>query len=258
MTPISKTQRPTYASLAKENSELKARVAALESGKGPVSVDPKEGLLEIRDLRIGPLSVETARVRAPALRQASREMENVEAWLGGKESLQKLTEGPVVVDRLKAKIPLPFVNSLMEKIAGDQMTRAGLSDVSLSQGKDRTLKVQGKVKKGLTLPFEANGSLATTDDGKVKFSLQSSKLGGLPMPNFLVSLAGRFAGDALKKAGLEVDGKDFAFDPQALKPENILFKMKNIEVQDGAILVEGAAPAIRGRSSVPKVTRTRS
>jgi hypothetical protein len=259
MTPISNTQRPSYAKLARENSELKARVADLESKNGPISVNPEQGTLEVQDLRIGPLSVESARVRAPALRKATRDMEKIETWLdGGKDSLKEFADGPVVIDRLKAEIPLPFVNSLMEKIAGDQMSRAGLSNVSLSQGEGTSLRVQGQVKKGIKLPFEVNGSLAATKDGKVKFSLQSSRLGGLPMPNFLVSMASKFADDGLRKAGITVEGQDFTFDPKRLKPENVLFKMDSLAVHDGAILVDGSAPSVRGKSNIPQIPRKRS
>jgi hypothetical protein len=257
MTPIDKTQRPSYASLAQKNRELQARVTELESKKGPISIDPEKGALEVKDLRVGPLSVETAQIRAPALRNATRDLEKVETWLsGGKNSLQNFTDGLVVVDRLKARIPLPFVNSLMEKIAGDQMSRAGLSEVSLSQGEGDRLKIQGKVKKGIKVPFEVTGALGTTADGKVKFSLQTSKLGGLPMPNFLVSMATKFAGDSLSKGGVKVDDqKNYTFDPKGLQPDNILFRLDNLAVQDGAILVEGSAPFVEGKSSIPKISR---
>ena len=256
MTPIKHTQRPSYANLAQENRELKARLAELESKKSPISVDPAAGSLTVEDLNVGPLSVDTLQVRAPSLRKATRELENVETWLGGgKKSLKQFSEGPVVVDRLRAKVPLPFVNSIMEKIAGAQMTKAGLSEVHLSQGEEQALKVTGKVKKGIKLPFEVTGNLGTTEDGKLKFSLQSSKLGGLPMPNFLVSVATRLAGDSLSDAGVEVDGKDFSVDPSRLKPKNVLFQMDELSVQDGAILLSGAAPVVQGKSSIPNIPR---
>lgn len=257
MTPIQQTQRPSYANLARENRELKAKLAELEAKKSPISVDPQSGALSVEQLSVGPLSIDTLQVRAPALRNATRELEKVETWVsGGQDSFKQFSQGPVVVDRLKAKIPLPFVNSLMEKIAGDQMTRAGLSEVHLSQGEEQTLKVTGKVKKGLQLPFEVTGDLGATNDGKLKFSLRSSKLGGLPMPNFLVSMATRLAGDSLAGAGVEVEGKDFTVDPTRLKPKNVIFQMKDLSVQDGAILVDGAAPVVRGKSRIPKIDRS--
>ena len=120
MTPIQNTQRPSYADLAQENRQLKAKLAALETKQSPISVDPAAGSVSVTDLNIGPLSIDTLQVRAPSLRKATRDFENVEAWLsGGEKSLKQFSTGPVVVDRLKAKIPLPFVNSLMEKIANN-------------------------------------------------------------------------------------------------------------------------------------------
>ena len=259
MTPIQNTQRPSYANLAHENKQLKAKLAELESKKSPISVDPAAGSLSVDDLNIGPLNIDTLQVRAPSLRKATCELENVETWLSGKQdSLRQFSEGPVVVDRLKAKIPLPFVNSLMEKIAGDQMTKAGLSDVKLAQGEDQALTVTGKVKKGIKLPFEVTGNLGTTEDGKLKFSLKSSKLGGLPMPNFLVSVATRLAGDSLSDAGVEVEGKDFSVDPSRLKPQNVLFQMEDLSIQDGAIIVNGAAPVTQGKSNIPRIPRRRN
>lgn len=259
MTLISTTKRASYANLARENQELKARVAELESKQGPISLTPEEGLLEVKDLRVGPLSVESAQVRAPALRKASRDLEKVEAWLGeGRDSLKGLADGPVVVDRLKAKIPLPFVNSILEKVAGAQMAEAGLSEISLSQGENNQLKLKGKVKKGLKVPFEVTGALATTDEGKIKFSLLSSKLMGLPMPGTLVSLATRFAGESLSKAGVEVDGQDYTIDPERIKPKNVLFEMNSLAVSDGAILVDGSAPVVKGTSNIPKIPRKKA
>ena len=256
MTPIKHTQRPSYANLAQENRELKARLAELETKKSPISVDPAAGSLTVDDLNVGPLSIDSLQVRAPSLRKATRELANVETWLGGgQKSLKQFSEGPVIVDRLKAKVPLPFVNSIMEKIAGDQMTKAGLSEVRLSQGEEEAIKVTGKVKKGIKLPFEVTGNLGTTEDGKLKFSLKSSKLGGLPMPNFLVSVATRLAGDSLSDAGVDVDGKDFSVDPSHLKPKNVLFQMEELSVQDGAILLSGAAPVVRGKSNIPTIPR---
>lgn len=244
--------------LLAENRRLKAQLADMQASKPPITLDPKSGELQVDNLSLGSLTIEKLRVRAPGLREASADLKDVANWLPSKENeanFKKLAEKPVVVDELKARIPLPFVNSIMERIAGKQMQDAGLSEVRLSQGEGSQIRVNGRVKKGISLPFEINGDLVGTPDGKAKFSLRSSRVAGLPMPNFLVSFATKFAGESLEKAGIAVDGGEFSLDTQKMKPDKLLFELQSLSVQDGAILIEGAAPVRTGASSVPRVPR---
>lgn len=244
--------------LLAENRRLKAQIADMQASKPPITIDPKSGELQVDNLSLGSLRIEKLRLRSPGLREASSDLKDVENWLPTKENeakFRELVEKPVVIDELKARIPLPFVNSILEKIAGEQMQDAGLSEVRLSQGEGSQIRVNGRVKRGISLPFEVNGDLVGTPDGKAKFSLRSSRVAGLPMPNFLVSFATKFAGQSLEKAGIVVDGSDFSIDTQKTKPKQILFELKSLTAQDGAILLEGAAPFRSGASSVPRIPR---
>jgi len=141
----------------------------------------------------------------------------------------------------------------MDQIAGDQLKEAGLSEVRLSQGEGRQVRVRGTLKKGLSLPFEVNGNLAASSDGGVKFSLQSSRLGGVPMPNLLLSLATKLAGESLEKAGVSVQGDDFTIDTKRLTPKNVSFELSELSVDNGALVLEGSAE--QRKSSVPLIPR---
>jgi hypothetical protein len=231
--------------LIRENQRLKQRIAELEAKRSPISANPETGEIQIDDLSVGGMDIEKLRVRVSGLRAATTDVGDIGAWAKGRPNLAPLTalaQKPLVVDELKARIPLPLVNSMMDQIAGDQLKKAGLSEVRLSQGEGGEVRVRGMIQKGLTLPFEVNGNLSTTTEGKVKFKLLSSRLAGFPMPNLLVSIATRFAGDSLDKAGVTFDNNEFTLDPQQFKPKNVHFQLEELSVHDGAVTIGGAAP----------------
>lgn len=248
----------SHADLLAENARLRAQLKAANERRSPISIDPSQGEITVDNLTLGGLSVESLRVRSPGLRGATVHLQDIGNWSPTKlqtGALGELTKKPLVIDELKARVPLPVVNSLLENVAGHQMAKAGLSEINLSQGSGNQLKVTGRLKKGISLPFEASGELGTTADGKVKFSLKSSRLGGIPMPNSLVGLASNLAGASLAKAGVSVDGENFTIDTSRQKPDNLIFQLDQVALVDGALTVQGSAPTRKAKSSIPSVPR---
>lgn len=250
-------------SLAAENLQLKKRVAELESrANSPIAIDPKKGKVEVNDLAIGSLAIEKLELHSDALSGTSEkigaELANLKLNRFKPADLKQLSREPLTVRALKASIPLPLVNSILDQVAGAELQRAGLSDIRLSQNKDGSLKVVGKSHKGLTLPFEANGRLSTTGDGKIKFQLENSRVGSIPMPGFLVSFATSLAEGKLRKAGVSTDGQEFVIDPNQHKPDNIRFQLDKLSVHDGAILIEAGSPTVSRPSPVPRIPRAAS
>lgn len=249
-------------SLVAENLQLKRRVAELEKkASSPISADPKSGEVHIDHFSIGPLNIEKLDVHSQALASAANDVEgsltNLKSGHLFPCDLKQLSQKPVIVRALKAQIPVPFVNSILEQVAGAELKKSGLSDLRLSQAEPGQLTVNGTSHKGLPLPFEVTGHLSATDDGKLKFHVRRSKLGIIPLPNALVSLAGKLAGDQLAKAGVAADGQEFTIDPAQYKPKNVLFQLDKLNVVDGAILVEGGAPVVSRPSPIPKIRRKR-
>lgn len=247
-------------SLVAENLQLKRRVAELEKkASSPISADPKSGEIHVDHFSIGPLNIEQLDVHSQALAVAANDVEgslkNLKSGQLFPCDIKQLAQKPVIVRALKAQIPIPFVNSIIDQVAGTELKKSGLSDLRLSQAESGQLTVNGRSHKGLSLPFEVTGNLSATSDGKLKFHVKRSKLGIIPLPNALVSLAGKFAGDQLAKAGVAADGQEFTIDPAQYKPKNVLFQLDKLNVVDGAILVEGGTPVVSRPSPIPKIPR---
>ena len=131
-------------------------------------MSPENGEVKIDNFQVGPLVIEKLHLKSQALSESAQEMDKF-ATLETKglqlPDLKTLSQKPLLVRDLKAQIPLPFVNSALEQIAGSQLQKAGLSELQLGQTKDGQLKIQGRIQKGVNLPFEVTGKLATAKDG---------------------------------------------------------------------------------------------
>lgn len=95
---------------------------------------------------------------------------------------------------------------------------APLKDLAIKIEKGK-LKVKGKLRKG-DLPFETDGSLSPTPDGKIR--LHSEKIKALHLPaKGLMELFGVDMGDFIKAgkvAGVATDKNDLILDPQQILP----------------------------------------
>ncbi len=247
-------------SLAAENFQLKKRIAELEArASSPISLDPAKGKITIEDLTVGSLAIEKLELRSQALAETAEKLSSSPHTLPhnllNPAVLKELGRESFTVENLRASIPLRLVNSLLDQIAGAELKKAGLSDIQLTQNRDGSLKIQGTSHKGLSLPFEVNGNLSATKDGQVKFQLLTSRLGALPLPGFLVSLATSFAGDKLKGVGVSGNGTDFLIDPTRHKPENVHFQLGNLELANGRFFIAGGLPSAKGTSPVPRIAR---
>lgn len=250
------------SNLVAENQRLRQRVAALEAkATSPISANPEKGEVRVENLSMGPLQVDKLHLQSKALEEATASLQDLKSFLPGSKSKKLdasgLAEKPLLVRALKAKLPIPFVNSMIEQVAGAQFAESGLSEVALSEAEGNQVRLSGKVKKGIKVGFEVLGDLSATKEGKVRVKVNGTKLGGVPMPNFVVSLASRLAGSYLDKAGVSQDQTQFTIDPKRFQPKNVFFQLNNLSLEDGAILLEGGLPVVRGKSSVPIVPRKR-
>jgi hypothetical protein len=110
---------------------------------------------------------------------------------------------------------------------------APLKDIAIKIEKGK-LKVKGKLRKG-DLPFETDGTLSPTPEGKIR--LHSEKIKALHLPaKGLMELFGVDMGDFIKAdkvAGVSTDKNDLIMDPEQILPP------PHIEGQVTAIRLDG-------------------
>lgn len=97
---------------------------------------------------------------------------------------------------------------------------------------------KGTVHKGIDLPFEVDGSLSATEDGRVRVHADSIKSAHLPVKGLL-----HFLGEDLSKLihdnqgrGIEVEGDDILLAPERLTPApHIHGRVRRVDVADGKL-----------------------
>jgi hypothetical protein len=121
-----------------------------------------------------------------------------------------------------------------------------LTDLSVSVEKGR-LKVKGKLHDKGDIPFETEGTLSPTPDGKLR--LHSEKIKALHVPvKGLIDLFGIDLGGLIKEGkvpGLQADGDDLILDlEQILPPPHIEGKVASVRIEgDDIIQMFGDADA---------------
>jgi hypothetical protein len=96
---------------------------------------------------------------------------------------------------------------------------APLKDISIRIESER-LKVKGKLHKKGGIPFEGEGRLSPTGDGKIRLHMEKIKAAHLPVKG-LMDLLGINIGDLIKTGkvqGVQVENDDLILDPQAILP----------------------------------------
>ncbi len=82
--------------------------------------------------------------------------------------------------------------------------------------------------------------MSITTEGKPRFDLTKTRVAGLPMPNFLTTLAtALFGGEALREAGVHQKGSEFTIDTSKTLPPNIDIHLSRVSVSKGGLVIEG-------------------
>lgn len=242
-------QARSQTSLQAENRRLRAEIAALKQKRAPISVDPAEGRIVIDDYKTPDFTVDNLEVYSPAIKDAAAAMSKLDNWIDTGTKVQKpdfnqLLQDPMTVTDMSVQVPFKTINKTIPKIAGEQLTEAGMKNVKVSAGDDPgTVKITGRVKKLLEVGFEVEGDLSVTPAGKTRFAIERSRVAGLPMPNFITSLATAiFGGQSMEEMGVEQNGNEFLMDPKTMLPPNVDTKLSGIQVSQEGFLIQGGAP----------------
>jgi len=119
-----------------------------------------------------------------------------------------------------------------------------IKNVSIQIDKDR-LKIKGKLHSKGDVPFETNGTLSATPEGKIRVQTEKVKALHLPVKG-LMDLLGINVDDLVKNGkmqGIQVEKDDLILDPeQILPPPHIRGKLTNIRLVGDSIVQTYGTP----------------
>ena len=142
------------------------------------------------------------------------------------------------------------IRSAKISIATDQLAKvlnqhvfagndAPLKELSIT-AQDQLLKIKGKLHSKGDVPFETEGSLSPTSDGKVRVRAQKIKAAHLPVKGLMDLLGLKIEKliNTEKVRGLRVEGDDLILDPEQLfPPPQIRGKLSDIKIQGNQLLM---------------------
>lgn len=115
---------------------------------------------------------------------------------------------------------------------------APLKDLSIRIDKDQ-LKIKGKLRKKGDIPFESEGHLSATPDGKIRLHTEKIKALHLPVKG-LMDLFGVDMADMIKSGkvkGVQAEKDDLILDPaEILPPPQIAGHVTSVRLESGSIV----------------------
>jgi hypothetical protein len=118
--------------------------------------------------------------------------------------------------------------------------KAPLKAVSLSVGAKGVLKVKGKLHRKGDIPFESEGALTATPDGKIKLHVEKVKALHLPVKG-MMDLLGVEVSDLVntgKVTGMKAEKDDLILDPETLlPPPHIRGKVTAVRMEAGNVVL---------------------
>jgi hypothetical protein len=163
----------------------------------------------------------------------------------------------ILVDSAEVAISPQDVANLLNQFV---FARPGsqLSGVSVASAPNGHLKIKGRLKDKGGIPFEADGVLVATDDGKLR--LHADKMKALKIPvGGLMDAFGLEIDNLIKSgkvAGLTADGNDLIFDLEQLLPApRVEGKVTKVRVEPNTIVQTFTADAKNppGGAPMPKM-----
>jgi hypothetical protein len=160
----------------------------------------------------------------------------------------------VQVDAGEIALDEASLNALMnEHVFGHGKKPIKDLEVHLENG---VVKQKGVLDKGVQLPFNVEGAVTATPDGKIRVHAKSIRSLGLPMKPLLKVLGVDMA-DIVKvepSHGLTVDANDFVLDPEKmLPPPRLRGRVTSVRVEGRQVVQTfgGAKPSLLAGATAP-------
>ncbi len=122
--------------------------------------------------------------------------------------------------------------------------QAQIKAVKLRTEGDR-LHIAGSLKKGITLPFEAQANVSASNDGSIQIAVEKFSGAKIPMKDFLHSLGLNLDDMVNNKGtkGMRVEGDNLIIDPEAaLPPPRIRGKLTHAAIIDQKLVLTFGQP----------------
>jgi hypothetical protein len=161
----------------------------------------------------------------------------------------------VAIDSGEIALDMPSLNALMTRTLGQD--RSNVEKLRISINDENGLRQQGVLDKGIKVPFDVEGSIDATPDGRIRLHAAAVRGFGLPV-HPLMKLLGIEMDDLLKVKpghGVTVENDDLILDPQQLVPPPLIRgKVTSVRV-NGGVLVQTFGSGERQRLSPPPISR---
>ncbi len=161
-------------------------------------------------------------------------------------------------DQVESKIVLiktgdAFItNDSLSKLLTGKLKDHNMEDIKVSNDKGK-VKITGKAKKGITVPFTIEGPVSLTSNGQIRLEMTEEKVAHLPKG--FTQLLGidpeKMAGDG-KVKGVSMDKNSIQFDPDLLWGLPVHGHVTKLTVQNnGLLLVFGGPqkPVLRAKNT---------
>ncbi len=145
-------------------------------------------------------------------------------------------------------------NDALSRLLTDKLKGHNLENIKVSNDKGE-VKITGKAKKGVTVPFTIQGRVSLTDQGYIRLETRTEKVAHLPkgLADLLGMNPEKLAGDG-KVKGVSADKNSISFDPDLLWGLPVHGQVAHLTVErNGLLLVFGAA----GRKNAPPRLRAK-
>ncbi len=132
-------------------------------------------------------------------------------------------------------------NDALSRLLTDKLKDHRLEDIKVSNDKGK-VKITGKAKKGVIVPFTIEGPVSLTDKGYIRLETQTERVAHLPkgLANLLGMDPEKLAGDG-KVKGVSADRNSISFDPDLLWGLPVHAQVTHLTVErNGLLLVFGA------------------
>lgn len=103
----------------------------------------------------------------------------------------------------------------LTRLLNQKLDGGKVQDLKVTSDKGQ-VKINGKVHKGIAIPFEVKGPVTVTSDGKLDLHASTEKAAKLPIGGIADALGLNMQKMVGDKKGVKSSGQDIVFDPDAL------------------------------------------